>query len=76
MLCIPNAVVGNQQTESMMAGDILTEPLPIRAGPDWGRIDRPGLGIEVDEAKLQEAQARYLREGQYVPYRLKTAPSA
>ncbi len=70
MLCVPNAVDGNQQTESVMAGDILTHALPIRDGPDWGRIEAPGLGIEVDEVKLAEAQARYRRDGQYVPYRM------
>ena len=32
-----------------MADDILTERLPIADGPKWGRIEAPGLGVEVDE---------------------------
>ncbi|MBM3356430.1 MAG: hypothetical protein FJY54_01710 [Betaproteobacteria bacterium] len=70
MLCVPNAVAGNQQTESMMAGDILTEPLAIRDGPLWGRIERPGLGVEVDETKLMSAREAFRRDGQFVPYRV------
>lgn len=29
-----------------------SEPPPIATGPKWGRIDAPGLGVEIDEAKL------------------------
>ena len=36
----------------MMEDDILTERIPIADGPRWGRIDKPGLGVEVDEDKL------------------------
>jgi len=69
MLCLPNAVDGNQQTAAVMAGDILSEPIPIATGPRWGRIEKPGLGIEVDEDRLAEAHEAYLREGQFVPFR-------
>jgi L-alanine-DL-glutamate epimerase-like enolase superfamily enzyme len=69
MLCVPNAVAGNQQTEAMMAGSILTAPIPIRDGPNWGRIEAPGLGVEVDESKLAAAREHYLKNGQFVPYR-------
>lgn len=70
MLCIPNAVTGNQQTATMMSGDILTAPLPIREGPNWGPIEAPGLGIEVDEEKVAVYHEAYLRDGQFLPYRL------
>lgn len=53
-----------------MAGDILSAPLPVRDGPNWGRIDGSGLGIEVDEAKLAEAHYPYPRDGHFVPCRL------
>ena len=69
MLCVPNAVSGNQQTESVMAGGILKEPIPIRSRPLWGRIDEPGLGVDVDEDKLGAAREAYLRDGQFIPYR-------
>jgi L-alanine-DL-glutamate epimerase-like enolase superfamily enzyme len=69
MLALPNAVDGNQQTASLLSGDILTEPLPIATGPKWGRIDKPGLGVEVDGDRLAAAQEAYRREGQFVPFR-------
>jgi L-Ala-D/L-Glu epimerase len=69
MLCVPNAVGGNQQTASVMAGDILKEPLVIRSSPSWGHIDKPGLGVEVDEEKLLAAREAYGRDGQFLPYR-------
>ena len=53
MLSIPNACDGSQQTASIMADDILTTRLPIADGPTWGRIEAPGLGVEVDEEKLR-----------------------
>jgi hypothetical protein len=31
-------------------------------------IDGPGLGVEVDEAAVSEAAARYRAEGQYLPW--------
>jgi hypothetical protein len=34
----------------------------------WGVIDRPGLGIEVDEAALRDASARWRRDGDFRPY--------
>ena len=49
MLTLPNATDGAQQTASIMADDMLAEPLPIAAGPRWGMPRRPGLGVEVDE---------------------------
>ena len=69
MLCVPNACDGHQQTAQFMVDDILTERIPIADGPKWGRIEAPGLGVEVDEAKLATYHEAYLREGEYVPYR-------
>ena len=48
MLAAPNAALGSQQTAQVMEDDILTERLPIADGPSWGRIEGPGLGIDVD----------------------------
>ena len=70
MLAVPNAVLGNQQTESVMAGSILADPIPISTGPTWGRIEQPGLGVQVDEDRLLAASEDYRRHGQFLPYRL------
>jgi len=69
LLTVPNAVDGNQQTASIMADDILAEPLPIRDGPRWGRPDKPGLGIDIDEQKLARYHSLYKERGQFLPYR-------
>src|SRR5262249_25618347 len=52
MLAAPNATVGNQQTAQLMEDDILTERIPIMDQPRWGRIDKPGLGVDINEDKL------------------------
>ena len=69
MLSIPNAWDGVQQTAAMMQDDILTTRIPIADGPTWGSIEAPGLGVEVDEDKLQHYHDAYLRDGQFLPYR-------
>jgi len=69
LLAIPNAIDGAQQTASIMADDIVKTPLPIASGPKWGKIEQPGLGIEIDEARLQHYHECYLRDGQFLPYR-------
>jgi glucarate dehydratase len=68
VLTLPNGVEGHQQTAHLMEHDVLAEPLPIASGPRWGRLDGPGLGIEVDEDAVAEAAARYQSEGQYRPW--------
>jgi glucarate dehydratase len=68
VLTLPNGVDGHQQTAHLMEHDVLTEPLPIATGPRWGTIDRPGLGVEIDEAAVAEAAARYQSVGQYLPW--------
>jgi glucarate dehydratase len=73
LLAIPNAIDGAQQTAALMSGDILKDPLPIATGPRWGMIEKPGLGVEIDEAKLQHYHECYLRDGQFLPYRMPPA---
>jgi glucarate dehydratase len=73
MLTLPNVVAGNQQTASILEGDILKEPIPIAAGPKWGRIEEPGLGVEVDKEWLMRAHEAWLRDGQFIPYRRERA---
>ena len=68
MLALPNACDGHQQTAQLMADDILTEPLPIATGPKWGRIEAPGLGVEVDERKLARYHRDFLEQGEFPPY--------
>ncbi len=68
VLTLPNGVEGHQQTAHLMQHDILSEPIPIATGPQWGRIDAPGLGVEVDLDAVAEAAARYRTEGQYRPW--------
>ncbi len=68
MLTLPNTVDGCQQTAAIMAEDILSDPLPIAAGPRWGIPDGPGLGVEVDENKLRRFHEAYRRDGQFLPY--------
>ncbi len=63
-----NACDGHQQTAQNMADDILTERLPIADGPKWGRIEAPGLGVEVDEDKLMTYHEAYRRDGEFTPY--------
>lgn len=68
MLNAPNGCGGHQQTAQMMADDILTQSLPIATGPHWGRIEGPGLGVDVDEDKLLHYHEAYRRDGEFVPY--------
>jgi L-alanine-DL-glutamate epimerase-like enolase superfamily enzyme len=68
LLTLPNAIDGAQQTASIMGDDILSEALPIANGPRWGISDAPGLGVDVDEAKLEIFNEAYRRNGQFLPY--------
>jgi glucarate dehydratase len=68
VLTLRNGVKGHQQTAHLMEHDILAETIPIANGPRWGRIDGAGLGVEVDEAAVAEAAARYRAVGQYLPW--------
>ena len=68
LLTLPNVAKGNQQTAMMMTDDLLKEALPIATGPSWGLIERPGLGVEIDEAKLARYHDAFRRDGQFLPY--------
>ena len=68
LLTLPRIVDGHQQTASMLTDDILVERLPITKQPDWGVPTEVGLGIEVDEEKLQRHHQQYRDQGQFLPY--------
>ena len=68
MLNIPNACEGHQQTAQNMVDDILTEPIPITNKPIWKKIEKPGLGVEVDENKVLFYNKKFLEEGEFLPY--------
>ena len=73
MLAAPNAALGSQQTAQIMEDDILTERIPISDSPSWGRIDRPGLGVDVDEDKLRRFHEDYKKYGEFPTYAGKLA---
>jgi glucarate dehydratase len=68
MLACPNAALGNQQTAQIMEDDIITERIPIVDSPSWGRIDKPGLGVAVDEDKLMRYAEAYKKHGEFPTY--------
>lgn len=68
LLTLSNGAGGHQQTASVMADCILTEPLPIAAGPLWAPSQKTGLGITVDQEKLDFYHRAYLRDGQFMPW--------
>ena len=68
MLAAPNACLGHQQTAQIMADDILAKAIPIADGPRWGRVDKPGLGVEVDEDKVAKYHAAYRQHGEFPTY--------
>ena len=70
LLNLPRINEGNQQTAQMMQDDVLASPIPIATSPWWGIPEGPGLGIEVDEAKVATYHDNYQRVGQYLPYQL------
>ncbi|MEM7295573.1 MAG: enolase C-terminal domain-like protein, partial [Pseudomonadota bacterium] len=65
LLTLPNACEGHQQTAQIMAADVVTSDLPIAAEPNWGLIEGPGLGVEVDEEKVSVFYDAYQRDGEY-----------
>jgi glucarate dehydratase len=68
LLTLPNVVDGSQQTATVMLEDLLTEELPIATAPRWGKIDRPGLGVEVDADRLRRLHELYNSKGQFLAY--------
>jgi glucarate dehydratase len=75
LLTLPRIVEGHQQTATMMADDILTDPIPIATQPHWGVPSGPGLGIDVDAGKLSQYHENYRRIGQYQPYQMESLAS-
>lgn len=67
-LTLPNLVDGNQQTAALLQDDILTAPLPLTSSPNWGIPSGPGLGVEVNEAKVLQYSELYREIGQFLPY--------
>ena len=59
---------GSQQTAQMMEDDILSEPHTDCRRPAWGLIDKPGLGVEVDEDKLKRFDADFRKNGDFPTY--------
>ena len=41
---------------------------PHDGRPGWGRIEGPGLGVEVDEDKVAKYHEAFLRDGEFTPY--------
>jgi glucarate dehydratase len=76
LLTLPNMVEGSQQTATIMVHDLLTEELPITSGPRWGRIEAPGLGVNVDPNKLRHLNELYEREGQFLTYNVQRPVTA
>ncbi|MCJ8323425.1 MAG: mandelate racemase/muconate lactonizing enzyme family protein [Rhizobiales bacterium] len=63
LLAAPNTDVGHQHTAAWMKTDIITEKLPPATTPRWGRITKPGLGVEIDEAAVAAAHADFKANG-------------
>ena len=63
-LCVPDLTDGNQQMAPVLTDDVVTERLPVASGPKWGLMTKPGLGVEVDEAKVRRFHEAYKRDGQ------------
>jgi L-alanine-DL-glutamate epimerase-like enolase superfamily enzyme len=51
-----------------MTDDIVTNAIPITNGPDWGVPSGPGIGVEVDEDKLDRYRRLFESRGQFQPY--------
>jgi L-Ala-D/L-Glu epimerase len=68
VLTLPNGVEGHQQTAQMMAGDVLSEPLPIASGPRWGVPEGVGLGVVPEAEAIADGRRRYELDGQFMPY--------
>jgi L-alanine-DL-glutamate epimerase-like enolase superfamily enzyme len=68
LLTLPNVVDGNQQTAQIMRDDVLKQPLPIASGPEWGVPEGAGLGIAVDEQKVEKYHEAHHLHGQFLPY--------
>jgi glucarate dehydratase len=68
MLAAPNACPGQQQNAARLGGDVVKGRIPICDGPDWGAIDVPGIGVEVDEDKVRAYHENFLRDVDFTPF--------
>lgn len=68
MLAAPNACLGQQQNAGRLDGDVIKMRIPIRDGPEWGTIDAPGIGVEVDEDEVRAYHENFLRHVDFTPY--------
>jgi len=68
MLAAPNACLGQQQNAGRLSGDVIKARVPIADGPEWGPIDGPGLGVEVDEDKVRAYHENFLRNVDFTPF--------
>jgi L-alanine-DL-glutamate epimerase-like enolase superfamily enzyme len=68
MLAAPNACLGQQQNAHRLSDDLIRGRIPIRDGPDWGLVDTPGIGVEVDEDKVRTYHENFLRTVDFTPF--------
>jgi L-alanine-DL-glutamate epimerase-like enolase superfamily enzyme len=68
MLAAPNACAGQQQNAARLGGDVVKTRIPICDQPDWGLIEAPGIGVEIDEDKLQMYHENFLRNVDFAPF--------
>jgi glucarate dehydratase len=68
LLALGEGAGGHQHTAAVLDDDLLEDRLPIRSAPLWGEIVRPGLGIRVDEDRLDHYHRLFLAHGQFLPW--------
>jgi L-alanine-DL-glutamate epimerase-like enolase superfamily enzyme len=68
MLAAPNACLGQQQNAGRLSGDVVRTRIPITDGPDWGTIELPGIGVEVDEDRVRAYHENFLRSVDFTPF--------
>jgi L-alanine-DL-glutamate epimerase-like enolase superfamily enzyme len=68
MLAAPNACLGQQQNAGRLSGDVVRTRIPITDEPDWGTIELPGIGVEVDEDRVRAYHENFLRSVDFTPF--------
>jgi L-alanine-DL-glutamate epimerase-like enolase superfamily enzyme len=63
----PACVYAHQTYLHMVADDVVTEPVQVISG-HIAVSDRPGLGLELDQDKLEQYHESYRRQGYASPY--------
>lgn len=67
-LVTPGLGSGNQQTSSELTFDVLETSAPTASSSTWGVINKPGLGVTIDEDSVARAAKVYSESGQFLPY--------